>query len=486
VKAHRLLTIVLLLEGCSFKPGSGGVDFAVGDLGSGGGADQSLPTGGDGGGGDLGPGLVCTPAATSCLDAMTLQTCNSDGSAQIATLCPLGCGTDGGTAHCQVLVPTAPVKASDLVDTGLTAPAPITAARLVFDVSNGQILDPANSMVAVRDKNSGSTREVHQGIAFRVAQSVAIWSFKGLTIPATTTIVFDNSTTNNAVALVSTTDATIEGTIDARGYDATTTGICTASNGGPGGTPGATLGVVATGDGAGGSAATISAGGGGAGYGVVGGAGGTDLLASTNGGLAGKAAGAVDLSPIQGGCGGGYGGANGGGGGGGVQLVANGTLTLGAKGVINVGGCGGGAGGLNGGGGGGSGGAVLAEALTIALTKGGFIVANGGGGGGGGDLGGLGDSGSGAGAAGGVSLSGTGSGGAPGSVGNAGGEGCASKSNPLTGASGAGPAAGAGGGGGGLGRVRLNSQTGNATIAPNTLSPSLANNLATQAAVTIE
>ncbi|HEX4459755.1 MAG TPA: hypothetical protein VIA18_17375, partial [Polyangia bacterium] len=343
MKAHSLFTLCLasiVFGGCHFTPHGGDVDFGAGarDLATG--NDDMTVVGGDGGAqGDM-PNLACAPNATSCSDANTLETCNAGGSAQTSSMCPLGCSTDG-SAHCKVMQPTAPVTGGDLADGDLTAPAPFTAAKLVFDVSSGQILDPSAATSApIREANTTSGREVHEGIAFRVSNNVAIWTFKGLTVPASTTIYFDNSKANHAAALVSTTDATIAGTIDGRAYDTTTSATCVGTSGGPGGGAGATSGVAAVGDGAGASAKTLTAGGGGAGFGVAGGVGGDDT-AGGNAGAAGAAAGDATLSTIRGGFGGGFGGANGGGGGGSVQLVANGTLTFAAGSVVNVGGCGG-------------------------------------------------------------------------------------------------------------------------------------------------
>ncbi len=471
MKVHCLFAFCLLLGACTFNPHGGDVDFGNSDLSIPDNAD--MPRGdGDGGTNVDMPGAVCVANATSCLDANTLQTCNASGSVQTSTMCPLGCGTDGGAAHCKIMIPTAPVKASDLDDSDLTAPAPFTAAKLVFDVSTGQIIDAANSTPAVRVANTTSAREVHQGIAFHVSNNVAIWSFKGLSVPMTTTIVFDNSVANNAVALVSTTDATIAGTVDARGYEsATSTTVCTGTNGGPGGTAGATLGIAATGAGAGGAAAAPASGGGGGGFGAVGAAGGSET--TSNGGAI---AGAADLAPITGGFGGGFGGVNGGGGGGGVQLVVDGGLTIAATGIINAGGCGGAPGAIFGigGGGGGSGGAILGEAFSIDIAGTAFVVANGGGGGGG-------DVTSTAGAAGAAQLNPLPNG-TSGASGNSGGNGGA-KAAAKPGDDGTATAPGAGGGGGGVGRIRLNTQTGMASVTGTPLSPSLGSGQATQGTI---
>lgn len=120
----------------------------------------------------------------------------------------------------------------------------------------------------------------------------------------------------------------------------------------------------------GGGGTSVNAGGGAyCGKGGVGG--------SVGGGVGGVAYGSSTLMPLLGGSSGGNGGTggDGGAGGGAVQVVAGGTLTVTATGVIHVGG----ASGSWDGGGGGSGGAILLEASQISIA--GTLAANGGGGG---------------------------------------------------------------------------------------------------------
>lgn len=127
---------------------------------------------------------------------------------------------------------------------------------------------------------------------------------------------------------------------------------------------------------------TGGAGGAGGGYGGDGGSGArvnTSLSAPTAEGVTN---GEADLSPLRGGCRGGAGGmvtgGSGGGGGGAVQIVAGGSITVGATGIVTAHGGGGvGVSGMvSGGGGGGSGGGVLLEASMISVL--GAITANGG------------------------------------------------------------------------------------------------------------
>jgi len=167
------------------------------------------------------------------------------------------------------------------------------------------------------------------------------------------------------------------------------------------------------------------------------------------------------IRPLVGGSAGGAGATNAGSGGGAVQLVAQGTLTISAGGVITVGGAGGGFGGVasdQNSSAGGSGGAILLEALTVTVA--GTLAANGGGGGGdytkpaGADA--TADANPAPGAAGGTEEGAGGAGGAGATTdGSAG-----SVSTGLN----------AGAGGGGVGRILINSKTGSAAIT-GTISP---------------
>jgi hypothetical protein len=190
-------------------------------------------------------------------------------------------------------------------------------------------------------------------------------------------------------------------------------------------------------------------------------------------GAATAAYGSADLSPLLAGSSGGAGGLGyPGGGGGAIQLVAGGTFTLGSLAYINVGGGGGEEAGETNAGqessGGGSGGAILIEATKATIS--GVLAANGGGGGG---------------------LSTSGQDATPDGNAAAGG---ANNGTPLGGAGGAATTiagavgtvaanSAAGAGGGGVGRIRINTLLGKATVSGGTLSPSLSTSCATQGVV---
>lgn len=440
---QTLLLVMALAAGCSFNPGKSN------DLGSGGGDD--LSDGGDVGDAGADMTMVCTPGDKSC-SGTTLSTCNLDGTAIDTSTCVLGCNTAG--TDCQALQPTAPAVAGDFVYGGLSEPT-IAAAQtlLVFDTDTGEIRDGSGAVVRMPNATPMS-RNVENGIGFHRTAGVGIWTFSKLTVPATTTIVFKSP---YAASILSASDLTMAGIIDARGWADPTKALMGASStlcqdtvAGPGGTIGGTQAAAALGDGHGGGATDLTTGGGGAGYGDVGGAGGKN--GATDGGSAGTTAGAAAINPLAGGFGGGASNANGGGGGGALQLAAEGTITI--SNTINAGGCGGNPGTAAAqGGGGGSGGAILVEAPTVHVTSTGVLAANGGGGGAGGSAnatkGDPGDASTNA-ASGGMGA-GSRAGGAGGVLGTTAGQ-------AGTGGN------GAGGGGGGVGRVRLNSRTGAATL----------------------
>jgi hypothetical protein len=484
--------VIADLEG----PSAGGSDgmTASGDMSGEGGGDMS-ESGGDmagsgtrdmASGADLSPGAdlslgadmapVCTPSSKRCSGG-NLQTCRLDGSGYTTTTCALGCGTAGGP-HCDQFIPSAPVTPSDLDDSDLTVPDPWNRPSIIFDTATGGI----TSSGVLRDPNTSpaATRQVHQGIAFRIANGVAIWTFKGFTVrngAFQTVIVFTSSdpTSNNAVALVSTADLNVNGVIDARGYADPTQTACGDNKPGPGGGAGGALSTSAVGKGpngagAGGVGPIRSSAGGGAGFGGGGGSG-----DGGNGGTSGMTYGSATLAPLIGGSGGGAGGggALGGGGGGAIQLVAAGKITFSgtasSPGGVNAGGCGG-LTSKDGGGGGGSGGAILVEALGgVDLQAFGGLAVNGGGGA----------------VSGGVGTTPNGSPGglnqaqAPGG-GNGGGAG---GTRTLPG----GQPGNGGGGGGGAGRIRINTLTGAATFETNSiLSPGPNDAQTSQGFITIQ
>lgn len=177
--------------------------------------------------------------------------------------------------------------------------------------------------------------------------------------------------------------------------------------------------------------------------------------------MGGPTYGNATLDPLVGGSAGGQGGT----GGGGIQIVAGQSITIGAYGGINVGGQGGG-----GSSGGGSGGAILLEAPTVTVH--GYLAANGGGGGGW--------------ASSAVDATAT-SQPAPGGVDNGvpdggstgGAGGAGTQINGVGGLWSDGTEAHGGGGGGGVGRIRINTANGIATIT-GVVTPALTTACATQ------
>jgi hypothetical protein len=437
---QTLALALALVAGCSFNPGKD-TDLGGGGDDMGGGAGDDLSTGAD-------MTMICTPSQKTCTGGM-LATCNLDGTAIDSVACLLGCNAAG--TDCASLQPTAPAVASDFVYGGLSE-LTIAASQtlLVFDTDTGEIRDGAGAVV--RMPNAAPTsRFVEDGIGFHRVSGTGIWTFSKLTVPAMTTIVFKSP---YAASILSASDLTIAGTIDARGYATPTmmSTLCMGTVAGPGGAPGGV--AAAAGTGAGGSPTDTSTGAGGGGYGDTGGNGGKH--GGTTGATGGPVAGTTAINPLLGGFGGGTSGGMGGGGGGALQLAAEGALTI--SGGINAGGCGGGPGdGTHGGGGGGSGGAILVEAPTIHLTAAAKLAANGGGGGGGGDL---------TAGQGGPGLLGSqqATAGSAGNGGNGTAGGLGGALNNTTGGNGSNGSTAGGGGGGGIGRMRFNSRAAGATV----------------------
>jgi hypothetical protein len=215
------------------------------------------------------------------------------------------------------------------------------------------------------------------------------------------------------------------------------------------------------GAGGGGAIRNYAAGGGGAycGKGGKGGFEATDLPGSAGG----QPFGSEKLVPLFGGASGGgeQGDTQGGAGGGAIELVAAASVTVGSNGYVNVGGGGGEANG----GGAGSGGSILIEAPAVTIK--GTLSANGGGGA-------LFNGGS------------AGQAGQPGetaALGSAATAGIGSAAKVIDGGNGTntGIANSSGGGGGGAGRIRINTASGEATLASSAvLSPSAATECVTQ------
>jgi hypothetical protein len=458
-------------------PGTNGADGG-GPIGTDGGG----PIGADGGG-------SCTAGGKSC-DRDMLRTCKSDGSGFDDASCASGC-SETPAPHCKGIVPSATgVVPADLEGAGLT-PTAITVAATI-NADTGEITG------GLRAANADPTkREIISGIAFHTAdvpnvpgKKIGVFSFAAFTVGDGKNVILEGT---NAVALISSTDLTVLGVLDARGS-------CVAGAGGPGGGKGGGVGALAQGDGFGkagaSNASDATSGGGGGGYGDNGGSTPQFGVGGTTAG--GLPYGNLTLVPLLGGSGGGRGGdlnsvsastgGLGGGGGGAVQLVARGKITIGGgSGMsgINAGGCGGGGAvipnqNLSGcGGGGGSGGAILVEAPAVKLDVMGHLVANGGAGGGGA-----------------MGNNAAATAGEPGVLGidqtqfhgstaagagcGAGGYGGASAEAPSTNKGQNGAVGGTGyctgGGGGGAGRIRVNSATGAMVIvdASGKLSPRFA------------
>ena len=482
---HLGLALALMSSACSFRVagdnGSGGGDMSMADVDLGGGGAGG--GGGGSGGADLATGndlaglpIVCTAGASSC-SGSTLVTC-PDGTAQMMTTCSLGCSMMGG-AHCEQMYPRAPVSRSDFDTTNLT---PVSlAAGGGISTETGLIGAGPNP---IRHANmDANTYEVHDGIGFHVVAipgqtgKMGIYTFKSLTLAQGQSL---NAYGNNALALVSAGDMTISGVVDVTcagnvflaGGGPNAKPYLAGPGGGAGGQPGANNSGVSVGNKGGGSGAdnTHQAGGGGGAYGDVGGNGGAE--GANLGGAGGMAYGDAMLMMLVGGSGGGAGGqggsANGsfGGGGGGVALlVAQGTLTLGngsALGGVNAGGCGGTADAMVGGGGGGAGGAILLQALSVHIAAMGGLGANGGGGSAANAMASANTNGK----SGAISTTAA-SGGSGGSA--AGGDGGVASATAGTTAGQPGVDSGnsGGGGGGAVGRIRIESQSGAATVDAN-------------------
>jgi hypothetical protein len=371
-----------------------------------------------------------------CVDESTLLSCRDGQRA-----CALGC-SDAGGPHCRAIIPGGGGVAP--ADLGVAGVLPITiATSTVVHTDTGAI-------EGIRPAGASS---IANGIGFRMADGIAVFTTAGLTIAPGVVVTVVGP---NPVAFVSSGDITVSGIVDARG-------TCEGTQAGPGGGVGGELQAAGAGLGGGSPGRGVhdmSSGGAGAGHGAAGGSGGPG-----SGQPAPAAGGSYPMTKLAGGSGGGGGGGTrsglGGGGGGAIQLVAGGKVTV--SGGINAGGCGGKSASDDGGGGGGSGGAILIEAPVVVLASGAVLAVNGGGGGasdGGGD-----------GRPGDLSAQRSVGGTAADNNGAAGGRGGASVT--LAGEPG-GQGSNGGGGGGGAGRIVLNSLTGAATLDPAAvLSPSL-------------
>jgi hypothetical protein len=385
-------------------------------------------------------GGPCKDVSVTCADSTTLRTCTMIGSDYQDTTCTWGCSTTGA-AHCAGLVPSGGgVTSGDVMAgtfTGLMATTIGTPSSYIVDGTDGRIGTMFNS----RQFRLDGTGTIN-GIDFELRGNVAVFRFASLAVSGPVTLVGPHP-----IAFVADGPIDIEDVIDARGPGCQNG--TAGTNAGPGGFDGGPAQTDASGSGAGHGGGNNDDAGGGGGYGGMGGVG-------HNGKMGGMMFGDATISVLVGGGGGGGGKDSGGGGGGGgaLQLISNAMVTIGAPGGINAGGCGGhsgGGGSHSGGGGGGAGGTILIEAVTIAIS--GALAVNGGGGGGnnaGGSAGTL------------DRNAGTG--------GDGGGTGAAA--NTSDGMAGAGNGAA---GGGGIGRMRLNTLSGSASVDPasQAMSPNL-------------
>ncbi len=392
--------------------------------------------------------------------------------------CPLGC--NAARTRCNRLLPSNSLGVTDTIFASANR-AWVVAGTATIDTDTGEIRDGTTTIRA-----GGGAGTIAGGVYWNTktqagAKELSILVLASLTVPASRTVEVRGA---RALAIYLTGNGQVDGTLRA------VVGAASQSAPGPGGYGGGAHGASGAscfgGQGSGGAEVNgHHSGGGGGGRKAIGGKGGNASGGPASGGAGGgvtPASGGETLVPLLGGCGGGGGGGvdggGGGGGGGALQISANGTLTIGAAGVVSAPGGGGGRGWAvggsgAGGGGAGSGGAILLEAPTLLVS--GLLAANGGGGGGA-DCG-VGDGGE-AGqdgrastqAATGGACYGTGC-----STGGSGGVLAAESGGAAANVSNCG-----GGGGGGAGRIRLNSQTptvvgaGHATPAPSLASGSLA------------
>jgi len=414
---RRVVVLLLLAAGCrqlfGLEPPSRGV---VVDAPSSDTADAYVP--------DAGP---CLAASTECLSDV-LRTCSAPGATPVDTTCSWGCIGGTSSSYCGRLQPVGGGVTSDDLNPSSMLAGVTLSGPLIVDGDTGAI-GTTSLPTSIRPSGAG----IQNGIGYAVHGNVAVFRFASLTIAGGAIVAPAGA---HAVALVA------DGAIDVAGT-ITTQASCVNGGGLLGAGQGGAAGADAVGSGAG-RGGTGSVGGGGGGHGGQGGVGGQGAV-NSNGPTFGDAQITVLLG---GGGGGGGGGAAGGNGGGAVQLASNTRITI--AGGMNAGGCGGHStgGGGNGAGGGGAGGAILLEAPAITIS--GALAVNGGGGGAAG--------GSGTGANGTLDrTAAAGDSGLPN-----GGDGAA---GAITNGANGGVAVGrGGGGGGGIGRIRLDTRSGAASI----------------------
>jgi hypothetical protein len=382
---------------------------------------------------DAGP---CTMQSAECFGDV-LRTCSGSGVLPEDTTCNWGCGS----ARCLQIVPAGGAVMPG--DVGLGSDALLDISLGSGTVINGDDGSIGKTGTMVRRAGTG----VVDGIDFedRAGSAVAMFRFKSLQISGMVRLQG-----HRAIALVADGPIDIAGIVDAQGG-------CIGTHAGPGGFVGGMKGSAGDGLGGGSGSGDQNQGGGGGGYGGIGGTGGNggDVLNPIAGG---SAYGDDAITILVGGAGGGGGGkggggqtGTGGGGGGAVQFVSNTHIEV-ISGGINAGGCGGrdGSGANDGGGGGGAGGTILLEAPAVHIV--GALAVNGGAGGGGAAMN--------------TAYASAGTlnrNPAPGNTGGAVG-GIGGAANMLDGTAGGTTGGKGGGGGGGVGRIRINTRAGSASV----------------------
>jgi hypothetical protein len=379
-------------------------------------------------------GMCAGPSQECQADGVTLRTCAGEGAMSADVTCAWGC-VSGEPHKCGSVRPTGGgAQGTDvfadpaLADIMLSGTIDGNTGAISGSVQRNPVPDVAGIGYELRMNANGT---------------FAIFRFKSLTVNGVV-----NLRGTVPIILIANGPIIIENEIGTQGAPA-----CTDNAPGPGGLAGGDRETTAAGSGGGVGQNVNDLGGGGGG---AGGDGGLGAPGSTGGLAFGDTA--VTILVGGGGGGGGGGGSNagfGGGGGGAVQLISNTSIEIRGAGGINVGGCGGdsGNGGNDAGGGGGAGGTIVLEAPTITID-GGKLAANGGAGAANGNGAADGQDGQ---------LSGMrATGGSP-AAGGKGGDGAAG--TDLDGQQGEG-AGGApiGGGGGAIGRIRLNTRTGDVVL----------------------
>lgn len=392
------------LFACQFEPGANGNagdDDGVGVADAAPIGDGQQP--GDDGGPDAGS-VDCVPNQRSC-SGRDLRTCNAagDGYSSQAT-CPFTCDVD----HCTVAsnIEQGAQEACVAADAARLSPPTGATVSLTSDGDGRITCSPSCN-------DAGGTAIDAAGVVEQGNVDLAYFCLSELNIP--TGVVFSaQAGIPRSIAFFVAGHVAVGGTIAFDGSDAD--GVATAAAAGPGGGRG---GARSGGNGQPGQGPCpgqggerlvqmapdqiVGGGGGGAGYGSIGGRGGTGRLSpgvDAAAGDAGAICAGATLEPLVGGSGGGGGGDGacggdcgwpGGGGGGAIQISAVEGINLSgairARGGNGFGDPGSPAGGA---GGGGSGGAILLEGPSVTIGGVRLDVSGGGGGDAGGGSGGAG------------------------------------------------------------------------------------------------